>query len=107
MHAFDFDFDHSFVFYNNFSKIFESSECYELFKDIEEEEGLEPTKCEGVKKTKVKKVFNEIGKQMLFLFDYGDNWHFTVELIDIKEKNAEEKYPSVLESVGKAPRQYE
>ena len=44
---------------------------------------------------------------MVFLFDYGDNWHFTVELIDIKEKNAEEKYPSVLESVGKAPRQYE
>lgn len=43
---------------------------------------------------------------MIFLFDYGDGWQFTVEL---KERRNAEKWdlkPVILERIGKAPLQY-
>lgn len=43
---------------------------------------------------------------MLFLFDYGDNWHFIVELKGIESPKEDAKYPFVVESVGYAPPQY-
>ena len=43
---------------------------------------------------------------MLFLFDYGDEWHFIVELKGIELSKEGEKYPFVLESIGSAPSQY-
>ncbi len=70
--SFDFYFDHCFGFYDNLNSWTNSNKCYELFKDIEEELELEPTCCKSVKKTRIDKVFNKIGRKMLFLFDYGD-----------------------------------
>ncbi len=43
---------------------------------------------------------------MLFLFDYGDEWHFIVELKVVESPKAGEKYPLVTESLGDAPPQY-
>ncbi len=46
-------------------------------------------------------------KEFLFLFDYGDEWHFGVKLIDAKgalTPNAE--YPRLIASRGEAPPQY-
>ena len=65
--SFDFYFDHPFGFYDNIKNWTHSKEGYELFADIGEE-----SEFEGVKKTKIGKVFNRVGKRMLFLFDYGD-----------------------------------
>jgi hypothetical protein len=104
--AFDFDFDHCFGFFDNLKLWTESNECYELFKDIEKEQGLEPTYCKSVKKTRVGGVFNEIGKKMLFLFDYGDEWRFIVELKGIELPKQDTNYPLILESIGNAPPQY-
>ena len=99
--SFDFYFDHAFGFYNNIKRWTESTEGYELFADIGEE-----SEFKGVKRTKINKVFDKIKKKMLFLFDYGDKWHFIVELkgIELPEEGAE--YPLVVESVGKSPPQY-
>jgi len=69
--SFDFDFDHPFGFYDNIKRWVDSREGYELFTDIGEGDEFE-----GVKKTKVNRVFDRIGKKMFFLFDYGDEWHF-------------------------------
>ena len=44
---------------------------------------------------------------MLFLFDYGDEWHFIVELKGIKPPEENVEYPLVVKSVGEAPPQYE
>src|SRR5659263_401337 len=84
----------------------ESKECYELFKDIEKEQGLEPTHCKSVQKTMVGGVFNKIGRKMLFLFDYGDEWHFIVELKGLESPKQDIKYPLILESRGNVPPQY-
>lgn len=99
--SFGFDFDHAFGFYDNIVRWTDSVEGYELFADIGEE-----SKFKGVEKTKVKEALDKIGKKMLFLFDYGDEWHFIVELKVVESSKAGEKYPFVTESVGDAPSQY-
>ncbi len=98
---FDFHFDHAFGFYDNLKNSTNSKEAYELFADIGEE-----SRFEGVERTKIKKVFDKLGKRMLFLFDYRDNWYFTVELQRVQSSEEDAKYPLVVESAGDAPPQY-
>ena len=72
-----------------------------MFADIGEE-----SKFKSVKRTKINEVFDKIKKKMLFLFDYGDEWHFIVELKRIESPEEDAKYPLVAKSVGEAPPQY-
>jgi len=61
----------------------------------------------SVKKTKLREAFFE-DKKMLFLFDYGDEWKFIVELVR-EEKSAfaaNKKYPLLLQKIGSSPEQY-
>ncbi|MGD0917137.1 MAG: hypothetical protein ABSB22_11830 [Thermodesulfobacteriota bacterium] len=99
--SFGFSFDHAFGFYDNIKKWPNSNEGYELFADIGEE-----SEYKGVKRTKISKAFDQIEKKMLFLFDYGDEWHFIVELKGIKLSKEREKYPFIAESIGGTPSQY-
>ncbi len=104
--SFGFFFDHCFAFYGDVNKhpVSEQKEIYELFVDI----GEEPTAphAKGVKKIKIEKVFTAVGKTMLFMFDYGDDWRFGVTLKEIRSNVDGEKLPKVLNSIGKAPMQY-
>jgi hypothetical protein len=43
---------------------------------------------------------------MLFLFDYGDEWHFRVRLRELGTKAAKARYPRVVTIRGVAPPQY-
>jgi len=103
--AFDFDCDHCFGFYGDIHKHpgREQTEVYEMFVDAD----VEPTSelAESVERTKIKTVFKEVGKKMLFMFDYGQDWRFIVELKEIREGWAE-KLPKVVSSVGLSPLQY-
>lgn len=58
-------------------------------------------------RVKVQEVFTEIGKEMLFLYDYGDEWHFFIEFTEKRPREKGERYPHVIERQGKAPHQYE
>ncbi len=100
--GFGFDFDHAFGFYDNLNKWNNSKEAYEAFADMGEE-----SRFPGVQKTAVENVFTKPGKKMLFLFDYGDEWHFFIEFMSVDEAAPDETYPKLLESVGDAPPQYE
>ncbi len=47
------------------------------------------------------------GKPFLYLFDYGDEWHFNVKLHAINtEADRTLAYPRIVQSVGDAPEQY-
>ena len=47
------------------------------------------------------------GKEFLFLFDYGDEWHFGVRLVCTSTAPAPDaQYPRVVASRGQAPPQY-
>jgi len=72
-----------------------------LFADIGESSNFP-----GVKKTRLSKVFNELKTKMLFLFDYGDEWYFIVQLVKITDFDKDIKYPYIVESSGDAPAQY-
>jgi len=101
--AFDFSFDHAFGFYSDLKNPYSrSGERYELFADMEDSD----SDAGSVERTKVAQVFGTPGKKMLFLFDYGDEWRFQVELMSLGEKAPKTRYPKVVSSVGKAPPQY-
>jgi hypothetical protein len=100
--AFGFDFDHAFGFFSNLGDyVFDSAVRYELFADLEG--GGE---VRSVKRTTVAQAFSEVGVKMQFLFDYGDEWRFQVEVIGLREKVPKARYPKTLTTVGKAPPQY-
>ena len=101
--AFGFSFDHCFGFYDTFGSLRDAKKIYELFVDAGEE--ASPA-AQGVKKTKISQAFINQGEKMLFLFDYGDEWRFMVELKEIRKNEEKESEPVILESVGKAPEQY-
>ncbi len=101
--AFGFSFDHAFGFYDGFGDLRNAKKIYELFVDAGEE--ASPT-AQGVKKTKISQVFVSPGDKMLFLFDYGDEWRFRVELKEIRKTEERESEPVIMESSGKAPVQY-
>lgn len=102
--AFGFYFDHPFGFYSNMVSINDSSVGSELFADIGEEPLRQHFK--GVKKTRISEAFSTIGTKMLFFFDYGDEWHFIIELKEIRDALPNKSLPVLLESKGKAPIQY-
>jgi hypothetical protein len=112
--AFDFDFDHSFGFYDNIKSWTDSVERYEsstggltrsiLFALLFPPGELEDKR--NVARTKVNEVFDDPCKKLLFLYDYGDEWHFIVQLKETRAPEKDTKYPQIVESVGKAPPQY-
>jgi Plasmid pRiA4b ORF-3-like protein len=101
--SFDFDFDHPFGFYSKLKgNIYDSPVRYELFVDIGEGEA----DARSVKRTRVIKAFPSVGTKMRFLFVYGDEWEFLVELVKRKPKEPKAKLPRLLISAGTAPAQY-
>ena len=55
-------------------------------------------------------VIGELGLSLrhkfLYLFDYGDNHHFEINVVDIRAFAGRGKYPRVVESTSPAPEQY-
>jgi hypothetical protein len=75
---FDFDFDHAFGFYSKLKgNIYDAPVRYELFVDMGEAEG----EARSVKRTRIGEAFPLVGTKLRFLFDYGDEWIFLVELV--------------------------
>ncbi len=100
---FDFDFDHAFGFYSGLKgNIHHSPARYELFVDLGEGEG----DARSVKRTRIAEAFPSVGTKMRFLFDYGDEWVFLVELAGRKPKEPKVRLPRLLLAAGKAPAQY-
>lgn len=101
--AFDFDFDHAFGFYSKLTGHYhESPEQYELFADMEGGD----SDAKSVERTKIALAFSKVGKKMLFLFDYGDDWRFQVELTALGAKAPKTRYPRMVAAMGEAPSQY-
>ncbi|MPR13106.1 IS1096 element passenger TnpR family protein [Microvirga tunisiensis] len=103
VHSFGFEFDHAFGFYSKLTgqDVMRSQPRYELFADMGE-----ATEAKSVEKSRIADAFPDVGHKMLFMFDYGDDWRFVVEVIGLGQKVAKTRYPKVLKKVGKAPEQY-
>jgi hypothetical protein len=105
--AFNFDFDHAFGFYSALEgHVMRSEPKYELFADMDDTDLGERTDARSVKRTAIAEPFPAVGHKMLFLFDYGDDWRFVVEVIGRGKKDRKARYPKVLRKIGEAPPQY-
>jgi len=116
--SFNFCYDHCFGFFGFSKRYFWSDERYELFTDLEDYGYLEPQpsffggldpkkeRSGSLVKTFIPEVFDTPKKKMIFLFDYGDQWNFIVQLQKVEPIDFEGKYPCICKSVGKSPEQY-
>lgn len=99
--AFGFDMDHAYGFYSKLTgKLFDSPQRFELFADIE------GSGSRSVTGTRVIAAFQKVGSAMTFLYDYGDEWRFRVEVIGTRQAQPDANYPRIVSKVGKAPPQY-
>ena len=97
--AFGFDFDHAFGFFSRLTgRVFASPIRYELFDD--DAHDAIGGASRSVRNTAVADAFPRLGSKMLFLFDYGDEWRFRVEVVGRGETTAGTAYPRVVASVG-------
>ena len=109
--AFSFDFDHAFGFYSDLGDFYQDSETrYEMFADMDDADDWPPepgqSPARSVKKTKVGQAFTKTGQRMQFIFDYGDEWRFLIEVTGMGATVAGQRYPAVIASQGTAPEQY-
>lgn len=102
--AIGFDLDHAFGFHSNLKNAYDNDmeQEYTLFADQGEARLDHDT---GVEKTFIGDVFDK-GKKMLFHFDYGEDWMFIVECIEIETSTSRKRRPEVLKVVGRFPEQY-
>jgi hypothetical protein len=55
---------------------------------------------------KIENLPLRISEKMEYVFDFGDNWQFTVELEEIQPQNPKFKKAKILEKHGESPEQY-
>lgn len=106
--SFDFDFDHLFAFGNNPNSFYNSTIQYELDHDDCEEEHKDMKRKSKVEITPISEVkfFSKIKDKMSFIFDFGQDWLFELELRDFGQKSHNIKYPLTLKVNGESPEQY-
>ena len=102
--SFKFGCDHAFGFYDNLNSWIRSKVIYEHFVDLEDDYAAMDN-AKSCDKSRIESVF-KIGEPMLFLFDYGDEWRFKVQLVSQSEIKQGKTYPLTVEKFGKEPKQY-
>ena len=59
----------------------------------------------SVKEVKIGELGLEVGQEILYLFDYGDEWRFSIKLEEIKSGESLEE-TKIIEQKGESPEQY-
>ena len=93
--AFDFDDDHLYAFYMDNRRF--SDYC---FNGPYTDEG--PWADDAV----IGDIDLILNQQFLYLFDFGDEWHFNVSFIELQTDKPLLPRPKILQRKGKAPEQY-
>ena len=101
--AYKFDDDHGYSFYMNGEA---GSQSGDRFTDPQTLSGG----LDGEKPANAY-VIGEAGlyegMQFLYIFDFGDDWRFNITVLSIQEGAKEPKNIKVVETKGKAPKQYD
>jgi hypothetical protein len=104
--AFDFDDLHQWSFFLS-GQAWDRSTEYALSSESDLLGGPRPHAARRVLMRDVPLPGATGKKEFLFLFDYGDEWHFGVKLVRISpDLDAGVRYPRVVNRSGQAPPQY-
>ena len=93
--AFQFDFDHLYAFFMDGKRW-----SHDAINGPECDEGPYANDF------RIGELDLTVGQGFLYLFDFGDEWHFWVELKEVGEDSSRLSEPEVIESKGEAPEQY-
>ena len=93
--AVDFDSDHLYSFYMSGRAWDDSTEYASPYAD-----------GPSADEVKIGDLSLRMKQKFLYLFDYGDEHRFDVQLVGINPEAPKGEYPRIVESHGKAPRQY-
>ena len=93
--AFQFDFDHLYAFFMDGKRW-----SHDAINGPECDEGPYANDF------RIGELELSVGQGFLYLFDFGDEWRFWVELKEIREDSRKLPEPEVIESKGAAPEQY-
>ena len=104
--AFGFDDPHLWAFFLS-GKLWDRATEYALDSTPDIFDGSRPRAARRARIREVPLPGAAGKKEFLFLFDYGDQWHFGVKLVRTSETVAPgAQYPRVIASHGDAPPQY-
>ena len=104
--AFDFDDPHLWSFFLS-GKAWDRATEYALHSEADLAGGPRPRAAGHTQLREVPFPGATGKKEFLFLFDYGDEWHFGVKLQRVTEQvESGAQYPRVVAGVGQAPPQY-
>ena len=99
--AVDFDNDHLYSFFmSNIAWDRSSAYCSPFELEVNDEAGVSAAEI------KIRDLQLRLKQRFLYLFDYGDEHHFEVQLIGINTDAKKGKYPRLVEKHGKNPPQY-
>jgi hypothetical protein len=98
--AFGFDDDHLWSFFLSGKPWDRASE----YARVPDPDLISGARKRGADRLRVRDA--PAGREFLFLFDYGDEWHFGVRLARTGEVQPGARYPRVLAAKGEAPPQY-
>ena len=99
--AFGFDFDHSYGFYSKLTgRVFASAPRYLVPGILDDPDAL------SVEEVPIEEAFRRVGKALLFIFDFGDDWRFRVTFTGRGRMPADGRYFRLVGSLGDAPPQY-
>jgi len=62
--------------------------------------------AKNAKRAKIDSLGLQVKKKFLYLFDFGDEWWHSIELLSVREEKVVGKYPRIVKSEGEAPPQY-
>ncbi len=94
--AFEFDDDHLYAFYMD-GKPFSNQSCYHA--PFTEE-------TPSVKDTALGELQLYVGMGFLYLFDFGDEWHFSIQVLRMEESDKLDFKPQIESVKGDSPEQY-
>ncbi|MEA2054440.1 MAG: plasmid pRiA4b ORF-3 family protein [Candidatus Thermoplasmatota archaeon] len=93
--AYNFDDDHLYSFFMDGKPW-----SHEGFRSPFEDEGP------YVDEARIGELGLFVGQNILYLFDYGDEWRFRVELEKIRTEGSKPRKPKIMEKKGESPEQY-
>ncbi|AMV29589.1 Plasmid pRiA4b ORF-3-like protein [Gemmata sp. SH-PL17] len=69
-------------------------------------DGLDPAPAGFTTETTLDDLGLKVGRQFGYWFDFGDDWHHQIGVVEIADKVPKGKFPRVTKRVGESPPQY-
>jgi hypothetical protein len=103
--AFDRDDEHLYEFQFGKKPMARNAPRY-VVPEAMEPDGVDSDVAGSVDETTIDELELRVKRRFWYWFDFGDDWHHQIEVVEITEAPPKGKYPRVIHKAGKSPPQY-